>query len=157
MWDPLCHAVFDKLKKANDAYKQFMNTGETATGSDLAEVEAVPFEGNVFGTTEDYALDTFGQLENDYADDVDMQSSGPDLDDLPPLSEVSDDEEDDEEMAHIVAELEESWEPHWEGAPHLEVEDDTDGPGNVKVQPNLEEEDKLDSKGDKQCNIGQFM
>ena len=155
--DPLCHAVFDKLKKANDAYKQFMNTGEMAAGSDLEEVEAVPFEGDVFGTAEDYASDMFGQLENDYDDDVDMQSSGPDSDDPPPLSELSDDEEDDEEMAHMVAELEESWEPHREGAPHLEVEDDIDGPGNIEVQPNLEEEDDSDSEDDRQCNISRFI
>ena len=62
MRDPLCHAIFNKLKKVNDAYEQFMNTGEMATCGDSAEVEAVPFEGDVFGTTEDYMSDTFGQL-----------------------------------------------------------------------------------------------
>ena len=60
-------------------------------------------------------------------------------------------------MAHMVAELEESWEPHREGAPRLEVEDDMDGPGNIEVQPNLEEEDDSDSEDDRQCNISRFI
>ena len=84
---------------------------------------------------------------------MDTRDSGPD-DGPPALSELSDDEDNDEDEAHMVAELEKSWEPHREGAPGLEVEDDhdNDGPGHVEVEPNLEEEEddsKLDSKGDR--------
>ena len=32
------------------------------TGDDLPEVEVVLFQGDAFGTVEDYAIDTFGQL-----------------------------------------------------------------------------------------------
>ena len=69
----------------------------------------MPFQGDAFGTAEDYASDTFGQVMED---------------NLPPLMEVSDDEDDnndsdedegedeeDEELAKMVAELEKSWEP----------------------------------------------
>ncbi|KAF8810448.1 hypothetical protein BYT27DRAFT_7209435 [Phlegmacium glaucopus] len=131
------------------------------TGDDLTEVEVVPFQGDAFGTVEDYAMDMFGQLGDDHNENMDTRYSGPD-NGLPALSELSDNEDDDEDdnEAHIVVELEKSWEPHQEGAPHLEVEDDhdKDGPGNVEVEPNLEEEDdNLDSKGDRQRNIGQFI
>ena len=54
--DPLCCAVFDKLKKAHDAYELLMGSG---VGSDTDA--AVPFQGDAFGTAEDYATDTFGQ------------------------------------------------------------------------------------------------
>lgn len=151
MRDPLCQAIFNKLKKANDAYELLMNTGE----------EAVPFQGDAFGTAEDYAGDMFGQLGDDHNENMDTRDSGPD--DRPPaLSELSDDEDEDDDEdddeAHMVAELEKSWEPHRDGTPHLEVEDDhnMDGPGNVEVQPNLEEEkeDGADSEGAQQRNIG---
>ena len=154
MRDPLCQAIFNKLKKANDAYELLMNTGE----------EAVPFQGDAFGTAEDYAGDMFGQLGDDHNENMDTRDSGPD--DRPPaLSELSDDEDedddDDDDEAHMVAELEKSWEPHRDGTPHLEVEDDhnMDGPGNVEVQPNLEEEeeDGADSEGAQQRNIGWFI
>ncbi|KAF8805410.1 hypothetical protein BYT27DRAFT_7224995 [Phlegmacium glaucopus] len=115
-------------------------------GDDLTEVEAVPFQGDAFGTVEDYAMDMFGQLGDDHDENMDTRDSGPD-NGLPALSELSDNEDDNE--AHMVVELEKSWEPHQEGAPHLEVEDDhdKDGPGNVEVEPNLEEEDNnSDSK-----------
>jgi len=109
--DPLCLAILDKLKKANDAYKQFTNTGDTAAGDDLTEVEAVPFQGDAFGTAEDYTMDMFGQPENEYND---MNSNGPDNSGPTALSELSDDEleDGDDEMARMVAELEKSWEPH---------------------------------------------
>jgi len=135
-----------------------MNTGETATGDDLTEVEAIPFQGDAFGTAEDYARDMFGQLRDDHDENMDTRDSGPD-DGPPALSELSDDEDDNEDdnEAHMVAELEKSWEPHRDGAPRLEVEDE-DGPGNVEVQPNLEEEtDDLDSEGNRQRNIRRFI
>jgi len=153
--DPLCLAVLDKLRKANDAYEQLTNTEQTAaSGDDSTEVEAVPFQGDAFGTEEDYAMDTFGQLGDEYDD----TNSG--LDNTGPTT-LSDDEDGNDEMAHMVAELEKSWEPHREGAPHLAVarEDHNDEPGNVEVQPNLEGEENADSdgEGDRRHNIGRFI
>ena len=39
-----------------------------APGNDSTEVEAVPFQWDIFGTAEDYAIDTFGQPENENDD-----------------------------------------------------------------------------------------
>ncbi|KAF8815656.1 hypothetical protein BYT27DRAFT_7224873 [Phlegmacium glaucopus] len=133
--DPLCCAVFNKLKKANDTYELLMSSKETSgAGSDA---EAVPFQGDTFRTTQDYASDTFGQdnnvdpppLMDGYDDeDSDNEEEGDDEEMAPPMVEVSDDEDDDEdggeEMANMVAELEKSWEPPREGAPRQEAEDD---------------------------------
>ena len=152
--DPLCRAIFNKLKKANDAYELLMNTGDDST-----EVEAGLFQGDAFGTAEDYATDMFGQLGDDHDENMDTRDSGPD-DGPPAPSELSDDEDDDEDEAHMVAELEKSWEPHREGAPGLEVEDDlgNGGPGDVEVEPGLgEEEDNSDGEGDRRRNIGRFI
>jgi hypothetical protein len=137
--DPLCLAVLDKLKKV--------------------EVEAVTFQGagDAFETAEDYvAMDPFGQ-SGDESDDA--AHSGPDNSGPTALSEVSDDEEENEEMAHMVAELERGWEPHREGAPHLEAEDNNDGSGNVEVRPNSEANasDSDDEGDDRQRNIGRFI
>ncbi|KAF8810234.1 hypothetical protein BYT27DRAFT_7092544, partial [Phlegmacium glaucopus] len=146
--DPLCRAVFDKLKKANDAYKLLMSAkleenSRSGAGSD-ADSDTVLFQGNAFGTAEDYASDTFGQT----MDDNEVAA-----DDTPPLMEVSDDEddnnnEDDEEdleMADMVAELEKSWEPPQEGAPHQEAMDNDvdadDLPPLIEVSDN-EDNDK---------------
>lgn len=99
-------------------------------------------------------MDTFGQLENEY----DENRSGLDDSGPPAPSELSDDEDGDEDMAHMVAELEKSWEPHREGAPRLQVEDDQDDFGNVEVQPNSEEEGH-DSDGEdaRQRKIGRYI
>jgi hypothetical protein len=116
--DPLCRAVFDKLKKANDAYNLLTTAEENPRSG--ASSDAVPlFQGDAFGTAEDYASDTFGQLDDNEAD----------VDDPPPLMDVSDDEGDDEddedsEVAEMVAELEKSWEPPREGAPRQDAMDD---------------------------------
>ena len=134
-WDPLCQAVLDKLKKV--------------------EVEAVP--GDAFETVEDHAaMDPSGQSGDKYDD---MVHSGPDNAGPTALSEESDDEDGNEEMAHMIAELEWSWEPHREGAPHLEVENSNDGFGNVEVRPNSEANasDLEDEGDDTQCNISQFI
>ena len=92
-WDPLCHTVFDKLKKKNDTY-------EYCTSSDAG---AVPFQGGTFGLAEDYTLDTFGQDNN--INDIDMQGANPD--NMSPLLEVSDDEDElednNEEITNMVA------------------------------------------------------
>jgi hypothetical protein len=113
--DPLCRAVFEKLKKADDAYELLMSAEEDS------DTDAVPFQGDAFGTAEDYASDTFGQS---------MDDNEVDADDPPPLMMESDDEdikdEDDLEMANMVAELEKSWEPHREGAPRQEAMVDSD-------------------------------
>ena len=68
---------------------------------------ATPFQGDAFGTAEDYASDMFGQAMNDN----EVEPDNP-----PPLMEISDDEDDDEEdneedrseLAAMVAELEKS-------------------------------------------------
>ena len=81
---------------------------------------AMPFQGNAFRTAEDYASNTFGQAMND---------NEVETDNLPPLMEVSDDEDDDKEddkedeseMAAMVAELEKSWELPHEGAPRQDA------------------------------------
>ena len=104
--DPLCHAVLDKLKKANDIYEHLMSAEEQSSAA--SGTEAVPFQGDAFGTAEDYASDTFGQTVDD--NDIDMTN----LDDPPALMEVSDDEDDNEvedgneEITNMVAELEKS-------------------------------------------------
>ena len=64
------------------------------TGDDLPEVEVVLFQGDAFGTAEDYAMDTFGQLGDDHDRNMDTRDSGLD-DGLPALSELSDDKDDD--------------------------------------------------------------
>ena len=71
------------------------------------------------------------------------------------LSELSDNEDGNEEMVHMVAELD--WEPHREGAPLDVVEDDQDGSGNVEMQPNSEEENGSDGEAARQHNIGRFI
>ena len=98
-------------------------------------MKPVPFQGDAFETAED----PFGQSRDDF---YDMVHSGPDDAGPTALSEQSDDEDENEEMAHMVAELEQSWEPHREGAPHLEVEDINNS----------------DNEGDTQChNIDRFI
>ena len=39
-----------------------------APGNDSTEVKAVPFQGDIFGTAEDYAIDIFRQPENENDD-----------------------------------------------------------------------------------------
>ena len=145
-WDPLCRAVFDKLKKANDAY-ELLKSAELEQNSSLgvgSDTEAVLlFQGDAFGTAEDYASDTFGQAMEDNP---------------PPLMEVSDNEDDDDEdvkddkddegdleLANMVVELEKSWEPPWEGAPRQEAAmDDDNVPGLMDIS---DDEDGDDQEG----------
>ena len=128
----MCRAVFDKLKRANDAYELLKTAEQNSSSGAGSDTQAVSFQGDAFGTAEDYASDSFGQVMED---------------DLPPLMEVSDDEDDDEEddeedeedeedleLANMVAELEKSWEPPREGAPRQEVRVDDDRlPGLMDV------------------------
>ena len=100
--DPLCHAVFDKLKRENEVYEQLMSAKENLRSG--ADTNTVLFQGDASGTAEDYASDTFGQT----MDDSNTAN-------LPPLMEASDDEDDDNkdnkeelEMVNMVAELEKS-------------------------------------------------
>ena len=86
------------------------------------DTDVVPFQGDAFGTAEDYASGMFGQG---------MEDNGVQLDNPPPLMEVSDDEDDDDEhdeedseLANMIAELEKSWEPLQEGTPREEAMDD---------------------------------
>jgi len=138
---------FDKLKKAHDAYELLMSFG---VGSDTDA--ATPFQGDAFGTAEDYATDMFGQAMNDNI----VEPDNP-----PPLMEVSDDEDDDEqdddkeddeenesEMAAMVAELEKSWEPPREGAPRQDatVADD-DAPPLMDVSDEEDDDEEDDKEG----------
>ena len=96
-------------------------------------MKPVPFQGDAFETAED----PFGPAAlSEQSDDEDTAHSGPDDAGPTALSEQSDDEDGNEEMAHMVAELEQSWEPHREGAPRLEVEDiqvnDSDNEGDTQ-------------------------
>jgi len=75
-WDPLCHAIFDKLKKVHDAYELFMSAREKS-----ADTDTMPFQGDAFGAAEDYASDMCGQA---------MEDNGVQPDSLPPLMEISD-------------------------------------------------------------------
>ena len=137
--DPLCHAVFDKLKKAHDAYELLMNSG---VGSDTDA--AMLFQGDAFGTAEDYASDTFGQATNDN----EVEPDNPPL-----LMEVSDDEDDDEEddneeeseMVAMVAELEKSWEPPCKGAPRQDAMADNEV-DHDEVPPLMDVSDDEDDK-----------
>ena len=58
--DPLCHAVFDKLKKANDAYELFMSAEGGLSSAAGPDTDTVPFQGDAFGSAEDYASEMFG-------------------------------------------------------------------------------------------------
>ena len=84
--------------------------GESSSGAG-PDMHVAPFQGDAFGTAEDYTTDMFGQA---------MEDNGAQPDDLPPLMEVSDDEDgddddkdddEDSELANMVAELEKGWEP----------------------------------------------
>jgi len=132
----LCCAVFDKLKKANDAYELLKSAEENSSLGTGSNTEAVPFQGDAFGTAEDYASDPFGQAVED---------------NLPLLMEVSDDEDDDDEddkddkddleLVNMVVELEKSWEPLQEGAPHQEATvDDDNVPGLMDVSDNEDDD-----------------
>ena len=100
--------VFNKLKRANDTYELLKSAEENSSLGAGSDTGAVPFQGDAFGTAEDYASDTFEQAMEDNP---------------PPLMEVSDHEDDDNEdnddeydeddleLANMVAELEKSWEP----------------------------------------------
>ena len=129
--DPLCWAVFDKLRKANDAYELLMSAeGESSSGAG-PDMHVVPFQGDAFGTAEDYTSNMFEQA---------MEDNRVQPDNLPPLMEVSDDEDsdnddkdddEDSELVNMVAELEKGWEPLREGAPHdmpplMDISDDED-------------------------------
>ena len=140
--DPLCRAVFDnlKLKKANDGYMSNMTAEENSTppGSESSDAVLL-FQGDAFGAAEDYTPDTFGQQDDDEVD-----AGGP-----PPLMDISDDEGDDEddedlEVAEMVAELEKSWEPPREGAPHQDAMDDevdADDPPHLDVPNNVNDDE----------------
>ena len=119
-----------------------MNAEENSRSDADSDADIVPFQGDAFGTAEDYALDTFGQTMDDNVDA-----------DPPPLMEVSDDEDNDEEddeeeleMANMVAELEKSWEPPRQGAPRQEAIDDEvdadDPPPLMEVSDDEDDDDE---------------
>jgi len=109
----------------------------------------VPFQGDAFGTAEDYTFDMFGQVTGD---------DGVQPDNLPPLMEVSDDEDDkdkeddeeDSELADMIAELEKSWEPPREGAPCQEALDQDDNevdPDDVPLLVDASDDEEDDDEG----------
>jgi len=147
--DPLCHAIFDKLKKANDAYELFRSTEEKSSSGAGSDTGAVPFQGDAFGTAEDYTFNMFGQV---------MGDDGVQPDNPPPLMEVSDDEDDedeeddeeDSELADMIAELEKSWEPPREGAPRQEALDQDDNevdPDDVPLLVDASDDEEDDDEG----------
>jgi hypothetical protein len=156
--DPLCRAVFDKLKIENDTYDSEHHTASAEEDSRAAsDTEAVPFQGDAFGTAEDYILDMFGQTE------VDNNMADSDPNDLvPTLMEVSDDEDDteveddDEEITNMVAELEKSWEPPREGAPQARQEAEDDQQKFSELQAEENDDDDSDS-GYTQRRADQFI
>src|SRR6266567_3336834 len=83
--DPLCYAIFNRLKKANDAYKLFMSANKNSRSGASSDTDhnAVLFQDNAFGTAKDYASNMFRQI---------MDDNEVNADDLPPLMEVSDDD-----------------------------------------------------------------
>ena len=122
-----------------------MNAEEQSHSGAGSDSNAVLFQGDAFGTAEDYASDMFRQVA--------MEDNGAQPDNLPPLMEVSDDEDkdeddekdddddDDSELANMVAELEKSWELPQEGAPcqeAMDLDDDKvdsdDVPGLMDVE-----------------------
>jgi hypothetical protein len=152
--DPLCRAVFDKLKIANDAYEFVMSAERNSGAGSDTEAVAVPFKGDMFGTAQDYASDTFGQFMDE-----------DDNPDPPPLMEVSDDEDDDEDddeedlgIANMVAELEKSWEPPREGAPRR-VDDEQLNPGDFQPQDEENDDDDPEDEPEEhtQRNVDRFI
>jgi len=118
--DPLCRAVYEELRMAHTLYERL----QRLHGSD-SDTEAQAFQGDAFGSPEDYAADTFGQ-------DVDMPAEHPTADiedDEPPRSDESEGEEED------TVELEHTWEPPREGAPAEGIEEEVDDNDNREEFP----------------------
>ena len=122
-----------------------MNATENSRSGAESDTNTMLFQGDAFGTAEDYTSDMFRQTMDDNQVDADHP---------PPLMEVSDDEDgdkdeddDDEEleMANMVAELEKSWEPPWEEAPCQEAtidgEVDADDPPPLMEVSDDEDDD----------------
>lgn len=139
--DPLCSAVFDQLK---NAYKTKQRLEEQAAhssdGPEVNEPEANDFQGGP---------EAFGLAEVD----SDMLEQAQDDLDLEP----SDDEDYGEDIEHMVAELEKSWEPPREGAPdHLDDDGtaiiDNEDRDKFKLDPGPEEQELEDSDLNNQRN-----
>lgn len=113
--DPLYQAVYKELRMAHTLYECL----KKLHGSD-SDTEAQNFQGDAFGSPEDYASDTFGQ-------DMDMPAEHPPAnveDDEPPQSDKSKEEEED------TIDLEHTWEPPCEGAPAEGIEEEVDDNDN---------------------------
>ena len=146
--DPLCHVVFDKLKRANDAYELLKSAEENSSLGAGSDTGAMPFQGDAFGTAEDYASDTFRQAMEDNPPPLMEVSDDEDDDDEDNDDKDNDDEddEDDSELVNMVAELEKSWEPPREEASCQEATmDDDDVPGLMDVSDD-EDDDEDDEK-----------
>jgi Plavaka transposase len=122
--DPLCCAVFDRLKKSYETYQLFEQA------SDLSNED------------EDYGQELFGQ-DLDANNDIDMEldAAAENRD----LEEVSDNEVDDSELEDMVAELETGWEPPREGAPR----EDAGGDNSIDIHSDMDasnlDEERSDS------------
>ena len=146
--------VFDNLKKANDAYELLKNAEENSSSGAGSDTEAMPFQGDAFGTTEDYASDMFGQV---------MEVSDDEEED----EEDNEEDEDESELVNMVAELE----LPQEGAPHQEAAvDDDHVPGLMDMSDDkdidegapcqeVEDSDVDDDEGHAQhkCNVNCFI
>jgi hypothetical protein len=101
--DPLCRAIYEELRTAHTLYERLKKFHGADDSSD-SDAEA---QRDAFRPPEDYATDTFGQ----------------DMNDEPPQSDESEEEEDTVELAHI-------WEPPREGAPAEGIEEGDDNSDN---------------------------
>jgi len=119
--------VYEELKTAHTLYERLKNVHKLDSDSDM---EAVPFEGDAFGSAEDYANDTFGQ----------------DMPDEPPQSEEEleepEEELEEEELEEDdIAEFENTWEPDREGAPMDGREgEDMEGPNDSDEDDEADDE-----------------
>ena len=132
-----------------------MNAKEQSHSGAGSDSDAIPFQGNAFGTAEDYASDMFRQAA--------MEDNRAQPDNPPPLMEVSDDEDEDEdneeddddkedsELVNMVAELEKSWELPREGAPRQEAmdpDDDKVDPDDMPGLMDMSDDEDDDEEGD---------
>ncbi|PPQ97936.1 hypothetical protein CVT26_002941 [Gymnopilus dilepis] len=107
--DPLCKAVYEELQRAHAIYERLVGgAGNVDADVELEDV-AVPFQGDMFGSAEDYAEDLSGQGPDEDGSPNDSSNNlGPEL-----MSES----ESEDDIAQVDVGLEASWEPIREGAP----------------------------------------
>jgi hypothetical protein len=138
--DPLCRAVFDRLKKSYETYQQLL--GQAANSSDEAEADIIQddvLEQDLEG------MDLDSAVENQIHEE---------------MSEDEDDDSELEDIGHMVAELEGGWEPLREGAP---LADPTRGADeHNEIHSDLDTSDLDEEKSDsdnlaRQRNLNRYI